>query len=95
MKKLIELLKYDYPIRITRYPDGMYCAEIEMIDGLCAYGKTSGEALSNLNEVKEAAFELMLSQGKEPPVPVVKLEIPLNVFKKIQNKSKLRQFVKA
>jgi predicted RNase H-like HicB family nuclease len=94
MKKLHDYLKYDYPIRVVRYPDGMYCAEIEMIDGLCAYGKTPQEAISELQEVKEIAFELMLSQGKEPPIPTVQLEIPVNVFEKISNRSKLNEFVK-
>lgn len=94
MKKLKEYLKYDYPIRIIRYPDGMYCAEIEMIEGLCAYGSTPQEALSQLEEVKETAFELLLSQGKEPPVPTVQLEIPVNVFRRIHNRSMLNRFVK-
>ncbi len=94
MKKLKEYLKYDYPIRITRKYDGMFCAEIEMIDGLCAYGKTPAQALKELEGVKEAAFELMLEQGQEPPVPSVKLEIPENVFQRMPGRKTLRQFVK-
>ena len=94
MRKLKEYLKYDYPVRVFRYPDGMYCAEIEAIEGLCAYGKTQQQALRELEDVKVAAFELMLSQGKEPPLPTLKLEIPINIFRKISNRSQLRRFVK-
>ena len=94
MKKIKEYLRYDYPIRISRYPDGVYCAEIENIEGLCAYAPTPEEAIRQLEQVKEAAFELMLSQGKEPPVPKVQLEIPVNVFQKMSNRSKLKRFVK-
>ncbi len=93
-KKLKEYLKYDYPVRIVREPDGLYCAEITEISGLCAYGKSSAEALEQLDEVKEAAFELMLSQGEAPPEPKVKLEIPGNVFRKIPGRKILKQYVK-
>ncbi len=93
-KKIKEYLKYDYPVRIVREPDGMYCAEVDDIKGLCAYGKTPTDALKELETVKEAAFELLLSQGDEPPVPKVKLEIPENVFRKIRDKRLLKQYVK-
>ena len=76
MKKLKEYLKYNYSIRIVQYSDGVYCAEIESIEGLCAYGKTPQEALLQLQDVKEAAFELMIKHGKEPPIPNVQLQIP-------------------
>jgi predicted RNase H-like HicB family nuclease len=94
MRKLKEYRKYDYPVRVFRYPDGMYCAEVESIEGLCAYGKTAEEALRELEDVKEAAFELMLSHGKEPPIPTVQLEIPVNVFEQIPNRRILKKFVK-
>ncbi len=87
-------LKYDYPVRVFRYNDGIYCAEIESIEGLCAYGKTAQEALGELEGVKETAFELMLEQGYEPPVPTVLLEIPVNVFEKISGRTRLQEFVK-
>lgn len=93
-KKISKYLRYDYPIRIVRYPDGVYCAEIEAIDGLCAYGKTPQEALEQLQEVKEAAFELMLSQGKEPPTPVVHLDIPVTEFEKDKRLKRLKAYVK-
>ena len=64
-------------------------------NGLCAYGKSSAEALEQLDEVKETAFELMLSQGEEPPQPKVRLEIPENVFRKIPGRKILKQYVKA
>jgi len=93
-KKLKDYLRYDYPIRIVRYPDGMYCAEIEDVEGLCAYGATSQQALKHLDEVKEAAFELMLSQGTEPPIPTVRIEIPMDEFKRNANFKKLKEYVK-
>lgn len=94
MKKLKEFLQYDYPVRVFRYSDGTYCAEIETIEGLCAYGKNAQEALNELESVKETAFELMLEQGTEPPVPKVRLEIPVNIFRKISNCTRLQEFVK-
>ena len=94
MTKLKEYLKYDYPVRVFRYPDGMYCAEIEMIEGLCAYGKTSQDALRELESVKVTAFALMLSQGRNPPVPMLTLEIPVNLFRKIPQRARLQRFVK-
>ncbi|MBI5473214.1 MAG: type II toxin-antitoxin system HicB family antitoxin [Ignavibacteriae bacterium] len=93
-KKLKEYMRYDYPVRIVKEPDGLYCAEVADISGLCAYGKTPTKALRELDEVKEAEFELMLSQGQEPPVPKIKLEIPENIFKRMRNKNELKQFVK-
>jgi predicted RNase H-like HicB family nuclease len=46
-----------------------YIAQIPLIDGLMAEGKTAQEALANLETVKRLAFELMLKQGKEIPEP--------------------------
>jgi predicted RNase H-like HicB family nuclease len=93
-KKLKQLLKYNYPVRIFRYPDGMYCAELENFEGLCAYGKTAQEALQQLDGVKEAAFELLVSQGKEPPVPKVRLEIPVSEFRRNPQLKKLKAYMK-
>jgi len=72
----------------------MYCAEVETIDGLCAYGKTPQEALKQLQGVKEAAFELMLSQGKEPPVPLIHMDIPVTEFERNKHLKKLKAYVK-
>ena len=94
-RKVKNYLNYHYPVRIIREPDGMYCAEVDEVKGLCAYGNTPVEALNELEGVKEAAFGLMLSQGQAPPVPKVKLEIPENVFRRISNKRVLKQYVKA
>lgn len=94
MKKLEQYLRYDYPVRIFRYLDGIYCAEIQEIDGLCAYGKTPQEALKQLEGVKEAAFELMLVQGKKPPVPTVKFEIPVDEVKRNPSLRKLKDYMK-
>ncbi|MBI3194244.1 MAG: type II toxin-antitoxin system HicB family antitoxin [Ignavibacteriae bacterium] len=94
MKKLKEFLQYEYPVRVFKYPDGNYCAEIESIEGLCAYGKTAQEAMRELESVKETAFELMLEQGVEQPVPTIRLEIPVNVFQKISNRIRLQEYIK-
>lgn len=67
---------------------------IDEIPFLCAYGKTAQEAMCELEEVKEAAFELMLSQGKEPPPPKIQLEIPVDEFQHIPNRKKLKRYVK-
>ncbi len=94
MKKITEYMNYQYPIRIVRELDGVYCAEIEDIKGLCAYGKTPAKALQELDGVKEAAFELMISQGKEPPTPTVKLEIPEHIFRRLPGRRTLKKFVR-
>jgi predicted RNase H-like HicB family nuclease len=94
MKSINKYLRYNYPIRIYRCTDGMYCAEIEEIDGLCAYGRLPQIAMKELESVKETAFELMLEQGKEPPAPKIHLEIPEDVFARFSNKAKLREFMK-
>ena len=93
-KKIDQYLAYDYPVRIFRYPDGMYCAEIQEIDGLCVYGTTPQEALKQLEGVKEAAFELMLAQGKKPPVPTVRFDIPIDEVKRNPSLRRLKNYMK-
>ena len=74
-------------------PDGMICADIKEIPGLCAYGKTIKDAIEELEIVKSAAFELMISQKKEIPVPKIKLEIPYDSFEKFPFAGQLSQYV--
>jgi predicted RNase H-like HicB family nuclease len=67
-------LNYAVLIRKMRHDEAggnelCYIAQIPLIDGLMAEGKTAQEALANLEAVKRLAFELMLKQGKEIPEP--------------------------
>ncbi len=51
-----------------------FIAQIHLVDGLIAEGKTPQEALDNLESVKRLAFELMLKQGKSIPEPEFETE---------------------
>ena len=93
MKALSYYIKMKYPLEIKVMPDGHYCAQIPTIPGLCAYGKTIPQALEELEMVKQTAFELMLSQNKEIPLPKIRLEIPLDAFQKLPNRKDMEQFV--
>jgi predicted RNase H-like HicB family nuclease len=93
MKNLLDYERFDYPIEINSMPDGIYCAEIKAIPGLCAYGSSIIEAIDELKIVKHSAFELMLRQGKEIPVPTVHLEIPIDDFEQLPNKEQIDKFV--
>lgn len=55
-----------------------YLAQIPLIEGLMAEGKTAEEALANLDTVKRLAFELMLKQGKKIPEPMFENETELS-----------------
>jgi hypothetical protein len=51
------------------------------------------EAIEELDVVKYTAFELMLQQGKEIPLPTVRLEIPVDTFEQLPNKEAIEPFV--
>ena len=70
-----EYLQLHYPVEIQLLPDGMFCAEIKEIPGLCAYGASMSEALEEIEQVKATAFELMLAQGKDIPLPTMHLKL--------------------
>ncbi len=95
MKNLNYYLKLNYNVYINIMTDGICCAEIKEIPGLCAYGKTTREAIDELEKVKKTAFELMIEQNKEIPFPVIKLEIPIQKFEKLKNKRQLQSYVVA
>lgn len=78
-------MQLHYPVEIQPLPEGIFCAEIKEIPGLCAYGATMIEALEEIEYVKAAAFELMLKQGKDIPLPTVRLEIPVDLFEQLSN----------
>lgn len=95
MKPLTDYLQLRYPVNIQPMPDGMFCAEIKDIPGLCAYGASMFEALEEIEYVKTTAFELMLEQGKVIPLPTVHLEIPIDMFERLPNRKQIEEFVVA
>lgn len=95
MKTLAEYMRLRYPVKIQPMPDGVFCAEIKDVSGLCAYGASMAEALEEIEHVKYTAFELMLKQGKEIPLPTVRLEIPVDLFEQLSNREQIEQFVVA
>lgn len=92
MNNLEFYMKQHYTIEIKSYTDDMFCAEIKEIPGLCAYGKTEKDALEELDAVKSTAFELMLSQKKEIPLPSIKFEIPISVYENFSFKHELEKY---
>ena len=93
MKDITYYMKLSYPVEIQAMPDRMYCAEIKTIPGLCAYGTSMITAIEELEVVKYTAFELMLQQDKEIPLPTVHLEIPVDTFEQLPNKEAIEPFV--
>jgi predicted RNase H-like HicB family nuclease len=89
MKTLAEYLQLQYPVEIQPMPDGMLCTEIKEIPGLCAYGVSMVEALQEIKAVKATAFELMLKQGKEIPLPTIHLKIPVDAFEQLPNREQI------
>jgi len=51
------------------------------------------EALEEIEQVKTTAFELMLKQGKDIPLPTVHLAIPVDMFEQLPNRKQIEQFV--
>ena len=92
-KELSYYMSLRYPVEIRIMPDGMHRAEIRTVPGLCAYGTSAAEAIEELEDVREAAFEMMLRQGKEIPLPRVFLEIPIDAFERLPNKEEIAEFV--
>ena len=78
-----------YPTTIHKMPDGVYCAEMPLLKGCAAYGKTADEALYELEGVKETVLEIFLGKGKPIPEPTVRLEIPAGVFEQLERKEEL------
>ena len=82
-----------YPTTIHKMPDGVYCAEMPLLKGCAAYGKTADEALYELEGVKETVLEILLEKGKPIPEPTVHLEIPISVFEQLARKEELAAYV--
>jgi len=93
MKNLSYYINLPYSIEIKTMPDGIICADLKEIPGLCTYGNTINEAIEELDRVKSAAFELMIAQKKEIPVPKIKLEIPYDSFGNLPFSGQLSQYV--
>ena len=92
-KDLIYYLQLEYPTTIRKMPDGAYCAQIPLLKGCAAYGKTAGEALCELEGVKETVLEILLEKGKPIPEPTVRLEIPISVFEQLARKEELAAYI--
>ena len=93
-KGLTYYLQLEYPTIIRKMPDGMYCAEIPLLKGCVAYGKTADEALYELEGVKQTVLEILLEKGKPIPEPTVHLEIPVGVFEQLEVKEELAVYIK-
>ncbi len=92
MKNLSYYMKQRYTIEIKSFPDKMFCAEIKEIPGLCAYGISEKDALDELDIVKKTAFELMIEQKKEIPLPIIKFEIPVSIYENFSFKHELEKY---
>lgn len=92
MKNIDYYMSQRYTIEIKSYPDGVFCAEIKEIPGLCAYSETQKGALEELENIKQAAFELMINQKKEIPLPTLKFEVPISDFEKFSFKEELEKY---
>ena len=92
-KGLTYYLQLEYPTIIRKMPDGMYCAQIPLLKGCAAYGKSADEALYELEGVKETVLEILLENRKPIPEPTVRLEIPVSVFELLAGKEKLAPYI--
>lgn len=95
MKMLKFYMEQKYNIEIKALPDDGYSAEISEIPGLCAYGSTEIEALIELENVKHAAFELMLEQKKQIPLPIRRFAIPVEELKSMPYREELEKYALA
>ena len=64
-----------------------------MLKGYKAFGSTPEIALKELAVVREAFFDVFLEMGKPIPEPVIHLDIPYGVFKKLEHREELEPFV--
>ena len=92
-KGLNYYLQLEYPTIIRKMPDGAYCAEIPLLKGCEAYGRTADEALYELEGVKETVLEILLEKGTPIPEPIVHLEIPVGVFEQLERKEELAAYI--
>jgi predicted RNase H-like HicB family nuclease len=81
-----------YPIQIEKVDEG-FCAYIPMLKGCKAFGETSEIALKELEAVKEGFFDVFLEMKKPIPEPVIHLNVPFEVFRKLKHKEELEPFI--
>ena len=81
MPDLEDYFNLPYTVVLRRDGEGGYVARIDELSGLSAHGRTSQEALENLEEAKKVWIEDCLKRGdpipapqapQAPPVPPVK-----------------------
>ena len=92
MKTIEFYMRQKYKVELICLDDDTYTAEIPDIIGLCAYGSTEIEALQELENVKRAAFELMIQQNKQIPLPKRKFEIPIDELNRLPFREELERF---
>jgi predicted RNase H-like HicB family nuclease len=81
-----------YPIQIEEVDEG-FCAFISELKGCKAFGETAEIALKELELVKEGFIDVFLEMGKPIPEPVVHLDIPYGIFRKMKHREDLEVFV--
>lgn len=91
-KDKVFYMSLNYPVQIEKVPEGI-CAFIPMLKGCKAFGLTPEIALEELEAVREAFFDVFLEMGKPIPEPVIHLDIPYGVFKKLEHREELEPFV--
>jgi predicted RNase H-like HicB family nuclease len=92
MNSLEFYMNQKYKVEIIALPDDTFAAELSEVPGLCAYGNTEIEALMELELVKKTAFELMIEQNKEIPLPIRKFEIPVDILQELPFRKELERF---
>jgi len=81
-----------YPVQIEEVDEG-FCAFIPELKGCKAFGETAEIALKELESVKEGFFDVFLEMGKPVPEPIVHLDIPYGIFRKMRHREDLEAFV--
>jgi len=66
---------------------------IPELKGCKAFGETAEIALKELESVKEGFFDVFLEMGKPVPEPIVHLDIPYGIFRKMRHREDLEAFV--
>jgi antitoxin HicB len=69
MSELQNYLDKAYTVLLRRDNDGDYVARIPELPGCSAHGKTTSEALENLEEAKALWIQDCLENGEEVPLP--------------------------
>ncbi len=85
-------ISLNYPIQIEKVDEG-FCAFIPMLRGCKAFGETPEIALEELEAVKEGFFEVFLEMENPIPEPLIHLDIPHDVFRRLKQREELEPFV--